>query len=337
MRRIEGPIFLRLRSAASHARLAQSTNPSLSQDADKIVKFSAKLTTAAGIGIVASYCVKERFFPSGLSLGDTFFFLLTSMAFGFLYGYLVSAAVFTCGPLAKWLLRVRQKKMSKKTSAFQESPAPPPKKNDKILVMADIFHGGFVGVLRILVALFLALIYALLVRPEDWIEIPLFVVIMIVIGCMIYIAFVDDSPEFKAKPWLRPVAIAVFIAAPIIFIPQLMGPLIESTMSAIGVRINNATIGLPANEYAFVRAAAKRAGGEMGECEAVEGGNCLLIADVLFQGVGEKALIRLHVSNSSDRKDHAANGKKIAIRAVVTSKTMQLAVVQLRKNETSRS
>lgn len=215
---------------------------------------------------------------------------------------------------------IKNKSQSNNISRPQRASATTKK---KFTIILNMLHIGLMGSICLILTLSLTLIYGLIVRPKEWVEAPLFTILMIAIGCLIKIAYLEILPKFKAQSWSRPIIIMALAISPLALSPHLLGPLIDTTMSAMGVRMLNVGAAISLDEYALARTLSQRLGKDLGECENSVADKCILMADILFQNIGEKALIRPHLPMKENGTQEALHHVDKELRITVNSKTMQ--------------
>lgn len=70
----------------------------------KLSNFIAKITIVVGFLILFFYCSKNRFFPSGITFGDTFIFAWVSISFGIVYNLFVYI-LFSIGCIEAYIIK----------------------------------------------------------------------------------------------------------------------------------------------------------------------------------------------------------------------------------------
>ncbi|KAA8764421.1 OmpA family protein [Burkholderia pseudomallei] len=257
---------------------------------DKLLTLSAKLIPIFGVMILFSYCTSINFYPSGLTVGDTIFFVFAIIAFGTIYGFIIGAAIYCSANIYGLISRVLSKASR---SAFFKALCDRSwgKVAEKIFTILCLVVPFLVG------SLILWLICELINKSDTTWGI-LSVLGLLSIGLCIWVIVGVRRDLFKKNPIVATLIVLVLIFMPLIMVRGLGKAAINTAMQMAGVRIERALIDIPLSEYARVKATARRAAMRVPPCRKFASDRCMLRADVLFQGVGQQAQIRLPIGGA---------------------------------------
>ncbi|WP_322089429.1 OmpA family protein [Burkholderia sp. BCC1999] len=259
-------------------------------DMDKLLRLSAKLVPIFGVVILFGYCTSINFYPSGLTIGDTIFFVFAIIAFGTIYGFIIAAAIYCSANIYGLISRILSKASR---SAFFKALCERSwgKVAEKIVTIFCLVVPFLAG------SLILWLICELINKSDSTWGI-LSVLGLLAIGLCIWVIMGVRRDLFKKNPIVATLIVMVLIFMPLIMVRGLGKAAINTAMQMVGVRIERALIDIPLSEYARVKATASRAAMRVPPCRKFARDRCMLRADVLFQGVGQQAQIRLPVGGA---------------------------------------
>ncbi|WP_334004871.1 OmpA family protein [Burkholderia gladioli] len=257
---------------------------------DKLLRLSAKLIPIFGVVILFGYCTSINFYPSGLTVGDTIFFIFAIIAFGTIYGFIIGAAIYCSANMYGLISRILSRASR---SAFYKALCDRSwgKVTEKIVTVLCLIVPFLVG------SLILWLICELINKSDSTWGI-LSVLGLLSIGLCIWVIVGVRRDLFRKNPILATLIVLVLIFMPLIMVRGLGKAAINTAMQMAGVRIERALIDIPLSEYARVKATARRAAMKVPPCRKFASDRCMLRADVLFQGVGQQAQIRLPVGGA---------------------------------------
>ncbi|WP_186249449.1 OmpA family protein [Burkholderia gladioli] len=257
---------------------------------DKLLKLSAKFIPVFGMVILFGYCAGINFYPSGLTVGDTVFFVFGIIAFGTIYGFIIGAAIYCSaniyGLAGRMFSRASWSEFSKSVRGRIWG-----KVVEKIVTVFSLLVPCLVGLP------ILWLICAIINKPNEiWGILSLLG--LLAMGFCIWVIVGVRRDLFKKNPLMTTLIVLVLIFMPLIIVRGLGKAAINTAMQMAGVRIERALIDMPLSEYARVKATARRAAMAVPPCRKFANDRCMLRADVLFQGVGQQAQIRLPVGGA---------------------------------------
>lgn len=250
-----------------------------------------------GLLIVFVYSAQTGFFPKGLSTADSIVFIFSLLAFGIvvtvgvLYGAFALLWLFViwdeinAARIARW--RRDGQDEDRRPGGFRLIPA----LRRRPLAFMSFFVCAFFGV---------SLLIASETSPDRFGLLWQFVQGYFVAGFLVMFTFVEPlftDKQTDKQPQIQPAQrVAIFgIAIIALFVFGSIDQIMATTMRMVGVRHERAPIELSASNFARVLALSTAAEAKLVSCPLPGTENVLLFdADLLWYGVGAKALLRLN-------------------------------------------
>jgi len=250
--------------------------------------------------VVVVYCMKIQFYPSGLTITDTLFFIWTAILFGFIYSLFlminIVAANFVVHLFAPLANKVINKKYNKKIDFF---PVP----NDYIIIL---IYGILVFLSVIIIYLSLGISISTLVLVLFFLGFLYVVLSNLKIsgGDKLSVLGVNGKP-IKNLNYVPKVVVDIILIASI-GIPMFVsansgawGKFTNKTFEIMGVRRSHAVLVLEKVIYRIIKEEAIK-----NKIDFIDDKNCrkyciLENVTVLFNGVGKNILIRIGNENNN--------------------------------------
>lgn len=247
------------------------------QTVSLITKLSLQIGIAIGVVITIIYCGLIDYYPSGLTIGDTFFFITSSL--GFTTIYTVTVLAFFCSgifisPMLRWL---------QKLIVFIAVASGKKKTNDPWLnfplLGIDMVGHCLIGLLIVLGILGS--------YGKDFDQ--AFSLTMVVLSMGIFYGFWHTKPkeiDTKEKERKAKLGLAFIIAIIPILLIEKKANIINHSMRIIGVRVESTTIQLPDKHAEFLSIHDIEA-----DVTTKSGRSIYKDTTLLFNGIGEYSVV----------------------------------------------
>ncbi|CAJ0720887.1 Outer membrane protein A [Ralstonia edaphis] len=262
---------------------------------EKILKLAAKFVPAFGIFLVFFYCSSINFYPSGLTIGDTLFFAFSIIGFGLIYGFAFGCSIYCAANVYGFFSRVFS---CKSWRAFIVAV-----RGRSYRIIFGKFGTLFSVTLPIAVSGFFLVFLCFLINDADYGWSFLSLLGLLSIGFCIWVVTIKRREAFQESPWMAFLLVISLAFMPLLLVPHLANTVTITAMRLAGVRVERALVDLPQSEYARVLATVNRAAVVAPPCRKYMKDRCLMRADVLFQGVGQRVQIRLPIGGAPKDKN----------------------------------
>jgi len=187
----------------------------LSEDVMKLFKLASLLSAVFGALLAMLYFLKITYFPVGLTVGDTLFFIAVAIVFGFIYFVFVALIAYSLVTPLRVLMFLRGL-MHK----------------DKYINNKLSFDGVLLNIMSLGIGAVLLYVSYLYSNLEAMIQTML---------VMLVLYAVYQGVENKSKVFVKPLFLSLIILCPVLF-AGVFGSLLNIVMERVGVKINGATV-----------------------------------------------------------------------------------------------
>ena len=245
-----------------------------------IVKLCIQISLAVGVIVVIAYCGVINYYPSGLTIGDSFFFVASSLAFAITYTVLVLglfAAAVTLSPILRmvysiviWFINCKLKYQGK-SSISSKINFPELKWDSLPMVFAGLLMLSIVAIASRLGSEVFTIVISILVISFFW-------------GLFNTKPIMKEYDEKKAKKIKLIVVLMIYIA-PFIII-ETKSSFLNQAMKLIGVRIESSTVQISKKYKEFLKI------NGYGADQLVNNGDGIYKnVTVLFRGIGTDIVV----------------------------------------------
>lgn len=229
----------------------------------KILSIALKAIPVLGAAIVFVYCFFHiNYFPSGLSSGDTLFFIFIACGFSVCYAFLFFFSTTVADQLiSQW--------WDKDSGGWK-------KDSERWKKVVSIIVG---------IVLLGSLCFIFILGNFDFLD---FIGVVIFLACSIFFScwVMTNRNRGEPKEIKRLLAFLLFFA-PLILVPKLYTTLVNVSLESLGVSNKTASVSLSDEQYSVVRKIIEERGGYIFESCNRDRGNVLHNVRVLWNGVGE--------------------------------------------------
>ena len=259
-----------------------------------MIQLLSKLCAAIGISVVLIYCSQIGFFPKELSLADglTFVFVVLSFIFvtslGILYG----------GVSILWLFRVFEFIQERHVRRWIANGSDPDSRPNGLRLPAGLRPWPLImSSCIVFVMLFLTFWHIGKAKPDQVKTLFPFVTGFVVTGFLVLLSFMrplfDSNEQRRSK---RNHSVKAVLWSFLFLLPLVIGSseqLLATTMKVVGLRHNNVAVELSASNSSRLTSLAKTTGITFVSCTLPEGRILIPQADILWNGVGTRTLMRI--------------------------------------------
>ena len=257
----------------------ENTINSISQ----VIKFCFQLCIFFGAVITIFYCGYIDYYPTGLTLGDTLFFIVASLAFAFVYTLIFLVLLSTGITISPFLRWVQPLIIWMITIVFKL------KKRNVIIKKIDFpLVSGSYSIFALIGVIFLFLISSMIAKDPY----KAFTMFFSSLGMGMLFGMLHTKPRLKVyrEGWAKKVKLGIFLLA--YLVPLLMiearGSFLNQSMQLIGVRSEQNVIQLTKRHTNFLSSNGVKYLSKTNSGEGLYDN-----VTILFRGIGANTVIKL--------------------------------------------
>jgi hypothetical protein len=262
--------------------------------ASALFQFLSKICAAIGVLVLLLYCAQIGFFPKGLSLSDGLVFVFVVLAFAFV----IVVGTLYGGFSMLWLFRLLDFVQDWRIRKWKARGAIPEQRPKGMRLPAGLVSWPLVASSSMVSALFFLAFWQIgKTKPDQADALYALVTGFLVTGYIVLLSFMrplfdgETQKDVRQRKLLRTLAALSIPLVPLVFGSS--EQLLAATMKIVALRHDNVAVELSTDNYSRLESASKAMGVEITSCPLAGGHVLVPHADVLWNGVGSRTLLRV--------------------------------------------
>lgn len=272
--------------------------------ASSLFQFLSKICAAIGVLVVLLYCAQIGFFPKELSLSDGLVFVFVVLAFAFV----IVVGTLYGGFSMLWLFRFIDFVQDWRIRRWKARGAVPEQRPKGMRLPAGVVSWPLVGSSLLVFAILLPAFWQIgKTKPDQADALYALAMGFLVTGYIVLLSLMqplfdgEAQKDFRQRKFLRTLAALSIPLVPLVFGSS--EQLLAATMKIVALRHDNVAVELSADNYSRLESASKAWGIKTASCPLAGGHVLVLHADVLWNGVGTRTLLRVTGEGAGNQLD----------------------------------